>query len=605
MEKQFMLGNEAIARGAFEAGVKVVAGYPGTPATEIVDHCAAYPGVYAEWSTNEKHAFEVAAGASLTNQRALAVMKHNGTNAAADFLMHINFTGIKAGMVLVSADDPGGLSSQCEEDTRILIHNYAHVPVFDPATIQEAYAMTKAAFTLSEQTEVLFALRPVMRINHAGGMIEYGEKSGIERKAEFVPDRSRFVMSAVVEKEYGGELRPKMRHRWLNNKQVELKEIMEASPFNWVEEGEGETGFIACGIGYAFFKEAEQIYGKKLPVLKLSTLPLPEQKVLQFVKQVKRVVVLEEIEPVVERLIKQLCFVNKVMLEILGREEYLPAEGELSANLVLSAIESAVAGQPFPEPAKGNYIPARTRTQCPGCSHRGLLAALKEVVRKNGGVVTGDIGCHDAGTFEPMKLQATIYCMGSSIPMAYGIKAAGFDKPVYALIGDSTFFHNGLTGLASAIANGADITVVIAYNSTTAMTGFQPHPGTGRSLTLDHGNAIDPGTVASAMGAKVYRCNPYQVEETAKVLAEAAKEKGVKVVIAEALCYLKFGREGKISYVSRKIYVNQDICNGCSLCVRAFGCPAITISDGKALIDQSSCNGCGVCSWVCKRGAIQ
>lgn len=605
MKKQFMLGNEAIARGAFEAGVKVVAGYPGTPATEIVDHCAAYPGVYAEWSANEKHAFEVAAGASLTNQRSLAVMKHNGTNAAADFLMHINFTGIKAGMVLISADDPGGLSSQCEEDTRILIHNYAHVPVFDPADIQEAYAMTKAAFSLSEQMEVLFALRPVMRINHAGGMIEFAEKSGTEQKVEFVPDRSRFVMSAVVEKEYGGELRPKMRHRWLNNKQAELKGIMEESPFNWAEEGEGETGFIACGIGYAFFKEAEQIYGRKLPVLKLSTLPLPEQKVLQFVKRYKRIVVLEEIEPVVEKLVKQLCFTNKVMLDIWGRDGYLPAEGELSANLVLTAIECAVIGQPFPQPAQGTYIPARTRTQCSGCSHRGLLAALKEVVRKNGGVVTGDIGCHDAGTFEPMKLQATIYCMGSSIPMAYGIKAAGFDKPVYALIGDSTFFHNGLTGLASAIANGADITVIVAYNSTTAMTGFQPHPGSGRSLTLDHVNVIDPGKVAAAMGAKIYHCNPYQVEETAQVLAEAATEAGVKVVIAEALCYLKFGREGKVSYVARDISINQDVCNGCSLCVRTFGCPAITISEGKAVIDKSSCNGCGVCIWVCKRGAIQ
>ena len=314
---------------------------------------------------------------------------------------------------------------------------------------------------------------------------------------------------------------------------------------------------------------------------------------------------LEEIEPVVEKLVKQLCFTNKVMLDIWGRDGYLPAEGELSANLVLTAIECAVTGQPFPQPAQGTYIPARTRTQCSGCSHRGLLAALKEVVRKNGGVVTGDIGCHDAGTFEPMKLQATIYCMGSSIPMAYGIKAAGFDKPVYALIGDSTFFHNGLTGLASAIANGADITVIVAYNSTTAMTGFQPHPGSGRSLTLDHVNVIDPGKVAAAMGAKIYHCNPYQVEETAQVLAEAATEAGVKVVIAEALCYLKFGREGKVSYVARDISINQDVCNGCSLCVRTFGCPAITISEGKAVIDKSSCNGCGVCSWVCKRGAIQ
>jgi len=536
--------------------------------------------------------------------RSMAVMKHNGTNAATDFLMHINFTGIKAGMVLISADDPGGLSSQCEEDTRILIHNYAHLPVFDPSNVQEAYEMTKVAFELSEKTELLFAIRPVMRVNHASSMVSYGELVPNNRKADFIPDRSRFVMSAVVEKELGGELRPKMRHRWLNEKQKDLKAIMEESPFNWLEEAEGTVGFIGCGIGYAFLKEAEQIYGKKLPVLKLSTLPLAEQKVLTFVKGLKKVVVFEEIEPVVENLIKKLCFEQKIMLEILGRDSYLPKEGELSANLVLTAVESALAGKAYPVAAPAQYIPARTRTQCSGCSHRGLLFAMKDVVRKNGGVVAGDIGCHDAGTFEPIKLQATIYCMGSSIPMAYGIKKAGFDKPVYALIGDSTFFHNGLTGLASAIFNGADITVVIAYNSTTAMTGFQPHPGTGSNLNQET-QIIDPGTVAAAMGAKVFRCNPYDVAETIKVLTEATAQPGVKVVIAEALCYLKFGRDGRVSYEAREVLVNNEICNGCSICVRTFGCPSITIVDGKAVIDPSSCNGCGVCLSVCKRGAIQ
>ncbi|MCX7779525.1 MAG: thiamine pyrophosphate-dependent enzyme [Negativicutes bacterium] len=604
MEKKFMLGNEAIARGAVEAGVKVVAGYPGTPATEIVDHCAQFPGVYAEWSANEKHAFEVAAGASLTNRRSMAVMKHNGTNAAADFLMHINFTGVRAGMVLISADDPGGLSSQCEEDTRILINSYAHLPVFDPSSVQEAYAMTKAAFALSEQTELVFALRPVMRINHAGGMVEYEATVPGDRSPEFVTDRKRFVMSAVVEKESGGELRPKMRHRWLNGKQAELKAVMEQSPFNWIEPGEGDTGFIGCGIGYAFLKEAEQIHGAKLPILKLSTLPLPEQKVLSFVKGLKKVVVFEEIEPVVENLIKKMCFENKIVLEVLGRGNYLPQEGELTANLVLNAIRSALADKPYEAAPQGKYIPARTRTQCSGCSHRGLLIALKDVVRKNGGIVTGDIGCHDAGTFEPMNLQSTIFCMGSSIPMAYGIKAAGFAKPVYALIGDSTFFHNGLTGLASAIYNAADITVIIAYNSTTAMTGFQPHPGSSSNLN-SRINPMDPGAVCEAMGAKVFRCNPYSVEETIAVITEATAAKGVKVVIAEALCYLKFGRDGQISYVPKQVKVDAESCNGCSVCVRTFGCPAITIINNKAVIEESACNGCGVCVFVCKRGAIK
>ncbi|MHC1762313.1 MAG: thiamine pyrophosphate-dependent enzyme [Negativicutes bacterium] len=604
MQKEFMLGNEAIARAAAEAGVKVVAGYPGTPATEIVDLCGGYPGVYAEWSTNEKHAFEVATAASLTNQRAMAVMKHNGTNAATDFLMHVNFTGIRAGLVLITADDPGGLSSQCEEDTRILVHSYAHLPMFDPSSVQEAYAMTKAAFELSEKTELVFALRPVMRINHAGGMVQMGEIVPQDRPALFIIDRKRFVMSAVVEKESGGELRPKMRHRWLNNKQDELKALMEDSPFNWLEKTSGETGFVGCGIGYAFLKEAECIHGAKLPILKLATLPLPEGKVLDFIRGMKKVVVFEEVEPVVEKLIKQLCFEHKIVLEVLGRSGYLPQEGELSANLVLTAVEAALAGQPYPAPEQGQYVSARTRTQCPGCSHRGLLFALKEVVGKNGGIVTGDIGCHDAGTFEPMKLQATIYCMGSSIPMAHGIKKAGFDKPVYALIGDSTFFHNGLTGLASAIYNGGDITVVIAYNSTTAMTGFQPHPGSPNNLNQPM-TPIEPGAVAAAMGAKVFRCNPYNVEETIRVISEATAEKGVKVVVAQALCYLYFGREGKISYTPRTVAVDESVCNGCGLCVRTFGCPAISLIGNKAVIEVSSCNGCGVCASVCKKGAIK
>jgi indolepyruvate ferredoxin oxidoreductase alpha subunit len=602
-QKEFMLGNEAIARGAVEAGVKVVAGYPGTPATEIVDHCAAHPDVYAEWSANEKHAFEVVTAASLTNQRAMAVMKHNGTNAAADFLMHVNFTGVRAGLVLISADDPGGLSSQCEEDTRILVHTYAHLPILDPSGVQEVYEMTKAAFELSEATQLVWAIRPVMRINHAGTMVSFTGGRAAPNNPEFVIDRSRFIMSAVAEKDLGGELRPKMRHRWLNEKQPDLKAIMEDLPFNWHEDGDGEVGFVSCGIGYAFLKEAEEIYGKKLPILKLSTLPLPEKKVLDFVRRFQRVVVFEEVEPVVETLIKTLCFEHGIALTVLGRSSYLPAEGELSTNLVLTAVKSALAGQPYPKAAVGTYIPARTRTQCSGCSHRGLLIALKDVVRRNRGVVMGDIGCHDAGSFDPMRVQATIYCMGSSIPMAHGVKAAGFDKPVYALIGDSTFFHNGLTGLASAIANQSNITVIIAYNSTTAMTGFQPHPGSSMTLKKSDTVPIDPGMVAEAMGAKVFRCNPYDVEKMVDVLTEAAKQDGVKVVIAEALCYLRFSREGRQSFAPKHVTVDAERCNACGLCVTSFGCPAISMGE-VAVIDENACNGCAVCAYVCKRGAI-
>ncbi len=602
--KEFLMGNEAIALAAKEAGVSVVAGYPGTPASEIIDASLSY-GIYAEWSANEKHAFEAATGASLCNQRAMAVMKHNGTNVVTDFLMHVNFTGVRGGLVLVSADDPGGNSSQNEEDTRILIHNYAHLPVFDPSSIQEAKEMIKKAFELSEQTELVFALRPVMRICHARGIVEKEDVTYQKKPVEFKNDRGRFVMSAVVEKEHGGVLRPIIRHRWLNQKQNELKEIMENLPFNHMEKADGQVGYVGCGIGYSYLKEAESILDKKLPILKLTTLPLPEKKVVEFVSNYKKIVVFEELEPVVENLIKGICYDKGLNVEILGRKTFLPAEGELSTGLILKAIESLEANKAMPKETQSTYIPARVRTQCVGCSHRGLLYALKQVVRKTGAIVTGDIGCHDAGSFQPMNLQSTIYCMGSSIPMAYGIKAGGYEKPVIAMIGDSTFFHNGLTGLASAIFNKANITVIIADNSTTAMTGFQPHPGSETNVRGEQFQSIDPAAVAKAMGAKTYICNPYNVEETKKLLAEVVKEEGVKVVIARALCYLKFAREGRISFEPKKITVDPSICNGCKICVSDFGCPAITIVDGKARIDQDSCNGCGVCVSVCVRGAMK
>lgn len=305
IEQRFVMGNEAIARGAVEAGVRVVAGYPGTPASEILTSHVAYPDVYVEWSTNETVALELVQGASLCNQRSMAVMKHNGTNIVTDFLMHLNFTGVRGGLVLISADDPGGNSSQNEEDTRILTHTYAHLPVFDPSSPSEAKAMVRTAFELSEKTELCFVLRPVMRVCHSRTLVDFEPIQAMPRPADFVNDRSRYVMSAVVEKSAGGQMRPVVRHRWLNQKQRELESLVEASPFNSIETGTGRIGLVGCGIGYAYCKEAEEIVGHKFPILKLGTLPLPREKVLAFADSVDTLVVFEETEPVVERLLKR------------------------------------------------------------------------------------------------------------------------------------------------------------------------------------------------------------------------------------------------------------------------------------------------------------
>ena len=606
-EQEYLMGNEAMGRGAIEAGVKVVAGYPGTPASEVLEYVSRYPDIRAEWCINEKVSLEICMGASLCNTRSLAVMKHNGTNVALDFIMHLNYTGVRGGLVLISGDDPGGLSSQNEEDSRIITRLDAHLPVFDPWCPQEAKNMVKTAFELSEETELCFVVRPVTRVCHGRSTVSMESiKKGKEPR--FEDDRSRFIMSAVKETRAGGVLRPVVRHRWLNEKQLVLAKVMEASPFNHTEDGEGRVGLVACGIGYAFVKEAEKILGKKFPVLKLGTLPLPKNKVLQFARKMDRLVVYEDSEAVVEGILKQLFFDEGIKVKVVGRSGFLPQEGELSTTIVLKSLAGL-----YPELEKKipptvpleMKVPIRTRTQCVGCQYRGLLHALKLVARKYKGVVTGDIGCYDAGSFLPLELQSTIYCMGSSIPMASGIAYSGYERPVFAIIGDSTFFHNGVLGLLNAIHSGVDLVAIVCDNRTTAMTGFQPHPGSDIDVRGQPALAIDVAGLATAAGATSARVvNPYDISEVKEALEKAVKEKGVSVIVATMPCYLQARRTGELGFTPRKVVLDEAQCNGCKICVTFFGCPAIHFSDGKATIDYGTCVECGMCVEVCQRGAI-
>jgi indolepyruvate ferredoxin oxidoreductase alpha subunit len=609
-DRKYVMGNTAIARGALEAGVRVVAGYPGTPATEIVDECLGVPGVHVEWANNEKVAFELCTGASLCNVRAMPVMKHNGTNVVTDFLMHVNFTGIRAGLVLISADDPGGLSSQNEEDTRILVHQYAHLPIFDPSSPTEAKAMIKEAFDLSEKTELVFCLRPVTRVCHARGIIEFDDLPKDLPAAHYEPDRDRFIMSAVELPQFGGLKRPQIRHRWLNEKQPMLQKIMEESPYNWIEKGEGKTGLVGCGMGYTWTKEAEQFMDTRLPLLKLGTLPLPRKKILDFVKGLDQLIIFEETEPFVENLIKMIFQEEKIKVEVLGRSGFLPSDGELNVQVVLDAVQKAAPSVKISRPEAPSldvHVPIRTRTQCVGCNYRGILNALKQTVRKHKGIVAGDIGCHDAGSFRPLELQSTIYCMGSSIPMASGMVLSGVNRPVFTFIGDSTFYHNGILGLINAANNKINVNVILGENTVTAMTGFQPHPGTGVTLAGEKTNPVNVPKLAESMGVSYRVVNPYDIKQCREALEAAVKEEGPSLIVSSMPCYLLSTRQGKKVFEPREVKVNADRCNGCMICINDFGCPAISIDKAvkKISIDAMICVGCGLCADVCQRGAIE
>lgn len=610
-EKKYVMGDFAVTRGAVESGVRVAAGYPGTPATEILEGFTEYPHVHAEWSCNEKVALEVALGASLAGVRSMAVMKHNGTNVATDIVMHLNFTGVNGGMVLISADDPGGLSSQNEQDSRILVHTYAGLPVFDPANAAEAKAMTKDAYELSEKTQMCFVLRPVMRVCHSRSIIDYEDyDESTFPKAEWVDDRDRYIMSAVEVRELGGIKRPQARHRWLNNKYVELAELFEQSPYNKVEDGDGDLGVIGCGIGYTYFKEAAGNFDKTYPLLKLGTLPIPPKMVAGFIKGKKKIIVFEEVEPVVENLIKQLALDNGVQLEILGRTGFYPSDGELNVPVVTRAMQKfdpeLKLKQEFTPPKLDIEVPVRTRTQCVGCAHRALLYNLKKAAKKTKAVVFGDIGCHDAGSFKPLELQSTIYCMGASAPMATGAYFAGEGRPVISMMGDSTFFHLGLPGLVNAAYQNASQVIILGDNRTTAMTGFQPHAGSGVDLYGNQARRVDLEMLGHSLGIHVHNIDPIDLDASYETIMKAIEEEGVSLVIASKPCFLRTSKSDGAFYEKKKVAVDEDKCKGCMICINDFGCPALVYSaeTEKVHVDELSCVQCGLCVQVCKLGAI-
>lgn len=574
-EKVIMLGNAAIARGAYEAGVKVSAAYPGTPSTEISENLVQYrDSLYCEWSPNEKVAMEVAIGASMSGVRAMASMKHVGVNVAADPLYTVSYIGANGGLVLVAADDPGLYSSQNEQDTR-MIGRAAHVPVLEPSDSQEAKDFMKFAFEMSEQYDTPVILRTTTRLSHSQGLVELCERQEIEDKPYERNPQKNVMMPGNA----------KGRHVFVEQRENRLIEDGCDFPINKVEWNDKKIGVITSGIPYQYVKEALP----QASVLKLGIVyPLPKKLIEQFASEVETLYVVEELEPMIEEQVKSWG------ISVIGKEIFT-VQGEYSANL----LRTAVLGQDLQLKAPAQ-VPGRPPILCPGCPHRSVYSVLNKLKIH----AAGDIGCYTLGAVAPLSVVDTTICMGASISSLHGMeKAKGKDyiKNWVAVIGDSTFLHTGINSLMNMVYNQSTGTVIILDNSTTGMTGHQDHAATGKTLQGDPTWAIDIPGVCRAMGIKnVIEVNAFALKELEQVIKEEVAKDEISVIITKSPCVLLDKKRVYTPYVC-----DSEKCKKCGMCMKP-GCPAMTKKpDGTILIDDTMCTGCGLCEQLCKFGAIR
>ncbi|HSM19410.1 MAG TPA: indolepyruvate ferredoxin oxidoreductase subunit alpha [Hyphomicrobiales bacterium] len=579
-----LTGNEAIARGAWEAGVKVAAAYPGTPSTEILEALGTYPAedIHAQWSTNEKVALDVAMGACFSGRRAFAAMKHVGLNVAADAFMSQTYIGVNGGLVLAVCDDPGIHSSQNEQDTRYY-GALATVPVLEPSDAQEALDFTRLAFEISEQFDTPVIVRGTTRLSHTRSAVTVGEREEPPAR-DFIEQPSKNVMIPAY-------ARP--RHLAVIEREEKLKAYLEDSPINRWEPGDASFGIVTASTCYAYVREV-------LPnasVLKLgASWPLQEELLRRYCESVGRIFVVEELEPVIEKEIRALGF------EVEGKR-FFPRAGELSPELVRAGFEQAGV-LPAPE-KRDTWQPeqlVRPPVLCAGCPHTSSFMA----VRASGARVAGDLGCYTLACLDPLRGMDTTVSMGSSIGNAIGMAKAGEAKPVVATIGDSTFLHAGLPGLIDAVYNDADIAVLLLDNQITAMTGGQDHPGTGKTLRGEAAPRVDYQALVRAIGVKwVQTVDSYDLAEMYKKLREAIDYRGVAVLIANRPCVLD-----PVKIKGPALAVVNEECNACQSCMN-LGCPALTWSDQtfegrhKVKIDQELCIGCTLCAQVCTIDCIK
>jgi indolepyruvate ferredoxin oxidoreductase alpha subunit len=607
-KRVLLLGNEAIARGILESGISVVTTYPGTPASEIGDTISAIAqeaGVYMEYSVNEIVAVEVAGGAAACGVRALAAMKHVGLNVASDALMTLAYTGVRGGLVIVAADDPECYSSQNEQDSR-LYALLSNLPCLEPSNPQEAKEMVAYAVEISEKLELPVILRTTTRVSHTRAPVTFGKLSKPSLKGEFIRDVKRFVMVPA-------NARP--RHDVLLERMEKAKEITEASPYNIIKPRgkDKEYGIISSSSAYNYAVEAAELLGLDVDVLKLGmTHPLPEKLIGKFLKEHSKAIVVEELEPYLELHVRAIAKDYAPSIEVYGKR-YFPRSGELSTSLVLKGL-ATITGRKMPidfesfakrygETSEG--IPPRPPILCAGCPHRASFYVIKRVAGEKA-IYPTDIGCYALGIAPPLKVGDILVCMGAGIGTAQGIsKTTGMDT--IAIIGDSTFFHAGVPRLLNAVYNKHKIVVAVLDNLTTAMTGHQPHPGTGVTGMRASTEPIAIEKVAEGCGVKFVRVvNPFNVGEAEKALKEAFKFPETSLIVFRAPCALLLVREKRRKGIEIVPFQVNEKCTNCMACIKLLGCPAIILKEDKAVaINENLCVGCGLCANVCPYKAIE
>ena len=571
--KKLLLGNAAVARGAYEAGVRVVSSYPGTPSTEITESIVEYPDVYVEWAPNEKVAAEVAIGASIAGGRAMSCMKHVGLNVMADPVFTVSYIGTNGGLVFCVADDPGMHSSQNEQDSRHYAEA-AKIPMLEPSNSEECKEFTRRAFALSEEFDAPFFIRLSTRVSHSQSLVELKDAENAELKPYEKNIPKNVMMPAMA----------KGRHVAVEKRMEKLREFAEGCEFNRIERNGSRIGIIAAGTTYVYAKEA---LGDKADYLNLGLVyPLPDKMIRDFAASVDELWCLEELDPVIETHIRSLG------IDVKGKEHFTLL-GEYSQNM----IKKAVLGEDTECAAEEN-IPARPPVLCVGCPHRGTFYVLKKL----GLTVSGDIGCYTLGAVAPLSTVDTTICMGASVSAAHGmskVRGAEFNKKLVSVIGDSTFIHSGITGLIDIVYNKGNNTVIILDNSITGMTGHQDNPTTGKTIRGEATKQVDLEKLCRAVGVDRVRIeDPFDLKGFEAAVREETAADEPSVIIAQRPCALL----KKVKYTGH-CEISEEKCRGCKACMK-LGCPAISFENGKAVIDKVQCNGCGLCTGVCPFGAI-
>ena len=591
--KEYVMGNGAIALGALKAGVNVACGYPGTPSSEILETLAKHPheGLHLEWSVNEKAALEVAAAAAYSGARALVTMKQVGLNVASDPLMSLAYVGVEGGMVIVSADDPGPISSQTEQDTRRFA-DFARIPVFDPTSPEEAFEMIQDAFAYSEKYKTPVIFRPTTRVDHGYASVEASDAYVPKAYDGFQKDAGRFVIFPRLSYK---------NHGMMEERNVRIGEDFSSYKYNTVEGAASEKAVLASGISYMYAKE----FLKDHPEVKLlrvaTAYPLPESFLLKALDGVKEVLCIEELSPYLEEQLLKLAGKHHLPVTVLGKlTSHVPAMGENSADSVAAILRSYLniaADTAANDASDLPELPVRPPVLCAGCPHRASFYAVKRAMAGEKTYYCGDIGCYTLGNSMPLDMVDTCLCMGAGVTMAQGFSHIDHDGKAFAFIGDSTFFASGITGVVNAVFNEADITICILDNSTTAMTGHQPHPGTGINLMGHDAGKISIPKILEGIGLqKVVTVDPLDLDKAIATVKECAAIKGVKAIIFKSPCIA-------IERSKKKCTVTES-CINCKKCIRETGCPALTLAGGKVVIDTLLCTGCGLCRQVCPVKAI-